>query len=61
MLRLERDRRWRALPFELVAPRPERCVLRERLPPLPERGGQASIRLGLVGRSLLHAWRDGAA
>lgn len=60
VLRLERHRRRRPLLFQRVAPRPERGVLRERVPPVLERGGEASVRLRLVGL-LLHAWHDGEA
>ena len=60
LIRLERHRRWRPLLFERVAPRPERGVLRERVPPVLERSGEASVRLRLVGL-LLHAWHDGEA
>ena len=60
VLPLERHRWRRPLLFERPAPRPERGVLRERVPPVLERGGEASVRLRLVGL-LLHAWHDGEA
>ena len=59
MLRLERHRP-RPLLLERVAPRPERSVLSERVPPILERGSKAIIWLRLVGL-LSHAWHDGEA